>query len=131
MNIEIKAIKFFRQLSQETTCFSARIYVDGKWFGECQNTGDGGMSTYHVRDPFNKEAKLRLAEIEDYFKQMPDVEVTIPKEIDPQENTFKVKMSFAEWIDIQVDAAYQLKEEIRLKALEFKQQQRLLRKQSI
>lgn len=131
MDIQLKHIKFYRQLSKETLCFSARIYVDGKWFGTCENNGEGGMSTYHLNNYFDKEAKEKLAEIEDYFKQMPDMEVQIPKEIDPQENTFKVKMSFAEWIDCQVDAAYQLKEQARLQALELKQQQRLLRKQTI
>lgn len=131
MNIEIKYIKFYKQLSKETLCFTASIYLDGKWFGTCENTGEGGMTTYSIRNYFDKEAKAKLAEIEDHFRQMPDMVVQIPKEIDPQENTFKVKMSFTEFIDMQIDAAWQAKEEKRLRDTEERQRQRLLKKQAI
>lgn len=131
MNIELKHIKLYKQLSKDSLSFSAKIYVDGKWFGECANTGDGGMSTYHLRDPFNKEAKQKLAEIEDHFKQMAPVTRKIPKELDPEENEYTIKMNLAEWIDMQVDELWCKKEEQRVRELELKQQQRLNKKHII
>lgn len=40
--ITIKNLKVNATLSEETTCYSATIYVDGKKFGETGNDGHGG-----------------------------------------------------------------------------------------
>jgi hypothetical protein len=51
MKIELKNIKVQERLSEETTCFSATIYVDGKKAGEVLNRGCGGCNDYYWDNP--------------------------------------------------------------------------------
>ena len=50
MEIKLKNLKIAKFMSEETTCFQATIYVDGKIAGTAQNDGHGG-STYCHLDP--------------------------------------------------------------------------------
>ena len=47
MKIELKALKYSDFASQETHCFYANIYIDGKKAGWAENNGHGGMTTIH------------------------------------------------------------------------------------
>lgn len=47
MKIELKNLKINERLSEETTCFSATVYVDGKRAFEASNRGHGGANEYH------------------------------------------------------------------------------------
>ena len=47
MKIELKNLKINERLSEETTCFSATVYVDGKRAFETGNRGHGGCNEYH------------------------------------------------------------------------------------
>jgi len=42
MELTLKGIKINKQLSEETDCFSATIYIDGKKAGLAANRGQGG-----------------------------------------------------------------------------------------
>lgn len=44
---QLKAIKHMASLSEETHCFSASLYVDGKKVGTVSNQGFGGCHDYH------------------------------------------------------------------------------------
>jgi len=44
MKIELKALKYSDFASQETHCFEANIYIDGKKEGWAENDGRGGMT---------------------------------------------------------------------------------------
>jgi hypothetical protein len=50
MKIELKKLKVHRDMSQETECFSADIYIDGKYAAHVQNDGGGGCNMYHFED---------------------------------------------------------------------------------
>lgn len=47
MNIELKNVKYAEFASQETHCFEASIYIDGKRAGTVNNDGRGGSNFYH------------------------------------------------------------------------------------
>ena len=47
MKIELKNLKINERMSEETTCFSATVYVDGKRAFEACNRGHGGPNEYH------------------------------------------------------------------------------------
>lgn len=51
MNVQLKNVKNHPDMSQETDCFSASIYVDGKRIGEVRNDGQGGSHEYSWSDP--------------------------------------------------------------------------------
>ena len=46
MKIELKNIEHFESMSEETFCFSANLYVDGKKIGAVSNRGHGGCHEY-------------------------------------------------------------------------------------
>lgn len=50
MNVELKNVKNHPDMSQETPCFSATIYLDGKKIGSVQNNGHGGCNSYYWND---------------------------------------------------------------------------------
>ena len=46
MKIELKKISFNERMSEETSCFVADLYINGKKVGECDNDGRGGCTDY-------------------------------------------------------------------------------------
>ena len=55
MKIELKNIKHMESLSEETNCYSASLYVDGKKIGDVSNQGHGGPDMFHGdQDAYNK-----------------------------------------------------------------------------
>ena len=50
MNIELKAVKIHEDMSDETSCFSASIFIDGRKVGVVSNQGQGGPNEYMVPD---------------------------------------------------------------------------------
>lgn len=62
MKVELKSIKHFESMSEETNCFTANIYIDGIKVGYAKNGGYGGCTDYHIQPPeladkFNAWAK--------------------------------------------------------------------------
>lgn len=60
MKIELKKIKVFNSLSEETTAFTADVYVDGVKCAYARNDGRGGCTNYNRYE--NKMELLRHAE---------------------------------------------------------------------
>jgi len=52
MEITIKNLKVIKALSEETLCFTATVYVDGKKAGTASNRGFGGMTDVYLDKPF-------------------------------------------------------------------------------
>ena len=50
MNVTLKALKVNKSFSEETTCFTANIYVDGKKAGTARNRGCGGPTQIDFND---------------------------------------------------------------------------------
>jgi len=73
MKIELKNIKHSEFASQETHCFQATIYIDGKKVGTVENHGHGGCDSVHPHQVAQK--------IDDYAKTLPK---TVCDFIDPE-----------------------------------------------
>lgn len=56
--IELKNVKYHDDMSQETPCFSATLYVDGKRAAIVRNEGMGGCCFYDGIDPSFDERAL-------------------------------------------------------------------------
>jgi hypothetical protein len=61
MKLELKNIKFYESMSEETNCFQADLFINGKKIAEARNSGYGGPTDYHVLD-FKNQQILRDAE---------------------------------------------------------------------
>lgn len=58
--VTLKNIKHNMAMSEETNCFSATVYIDGKKAGKVCNRGNGGENEYwplSLRDTLNEIAK--------------------------------------------------------------------------
>jgi hypothetical protein len=70
MNVQLKKISFNERMSEETNCFVADLYINGKKVGYVKNDGRGGCTDYHGD---SVESNKLIAEAEKYFKAMPKV----------------------------------------------------------
>jgi hypothetical protein len=70
MKIELKKISFSERMSEETNCFVADLFINGKKVGECKNDGHGGCTDYHG---ITKEDNVLIKEAEAYCKALPKV----------------------------------------------------------
>lgn len=68
MKIELKSIQHYERMSEETNCFTANLYIDGKLAGTAENRGYGGNTDYHATTP---EGKDLIAQAEEYCKTLP------------------------------------------------------------
>jgi hypothetical protein len=75
MKIEVRNLKYSAFASQETTCFEASIYIDGKLVGSARNAGHGGPT--HI-EPRACEERLNT-----YAATLPMVVTNIKNEDDP------------------------------------------------
>ena len=72
MNIELKNVKHFPSLSQETEAFTASLYINGKHAGYAENTGHGGETNYYDKDAKGKELIKQAEEYAKSFKKSDD-----------------------------------------------------------
>ena len=69
MKIELKNVKISESLSEETTAFTADIFVNGKKAGYARNDGRGGCTNYQ---PFQETREL-LNEAEKFTLTLPKI----------------------------------------------------------
>lgn len=50
MLIQLKNVRINNRISEETTCFSASLWIDGKKAADVMNRGCGGDNEYHFAD---------------------------------------------------------------------------------
>lgn len=65
MKVELKCVKYYPSMSEETNCFQAAIYIDGKKAGYAENRGTGGNTWLRFDD---REVEKRF---EEYAKALP------------------------------------------------------------
>ena len=69
MKIEVKNIKFYEKLSEETNCFTADVFINGTKVAYAKNDGQGGSTFYH---PYDIKYRQLLEEAEAYAKTLPE-----------------------------------------------------------
>jgi hypothetical protein len=104
MKIELKKIRVYERMSEETTAFTADVHINGKNVGTAENGGKGGetqLNFYHVKDsPLRKLCD----EAEAWAKTLPDRVITDFKE------PFSIKVDLTLLIDEQVEEFLKQKE---------------------
>ena len=78
MELQLKSIKYTGWMSEETLCFTANLYVDGKVFAEVSNQGHGGSTDFRPHPKFKTEGATyfyrKLKEVEAHCEAMPNLE---------------------------------------------------------
>lgn len=82
MHITLKNVRVYEGMSEETICFSATVYADGKKLTCVRNDGHGGCNRY---DDWNA-----IKEVDAYAKSLPPViyefgddgQTVVPRDVD-------------------------------------------------
>lgn len=104
MKLELKKIKFYESLSQETNCFTAELFCNEEHVASCDNNGCGGNT--NIR---RLEGKMDLINtLEEWCKKQPQVEYNFD-DLKP----FKIDYSLEIFVDGEVDKFIEAKEKIK------------------
>lgn len=104
MQIELKNIKVAEHMSEETTAFTADLYVDNKKIAFIKNDGRGG-STYYQQ--YKQEDAPILRQAEEYCKALPPA--VYPGSL-TDGNSFEIPMNLENYIDDLLDKHLQKKD---------------------
>ena len=91
MKIELKNFKHYEKLSEETYCFTANIYVNGKFCGTAENRGIGGCTDY--RPEHTEESRNIMKQAEGYCLTLP------PDKWEHNGKEYTYKMNLESYID--------------------------------
>jgi len=67
MSITLKAVKIHQDMSEETLCFSASLYWNGKKAGSVSNRGCGGSNDYYYETPQIRKEIREWIDVEPVF----------------------------------------------------------------
>lgn len=101
MKIELKSLKIYDGMSEETIAFTADIFVNGKKVAHAKNDGNGG-SSYYTR--YQNADRTLLVAAEDYCKGLP------PKKYESNGSVIEIKQTLEDVIEGLVNEAYNEKE---------------------
>ena len=71
MKLELKNIKHTQWASEETHCYQAALYVDGKPVAIVSNDGHGGCDRDYDHPKFKGDYRATMKAVHDYFKTLP------------------------------------------------------------
>lgn len=111
MTIELRNLQIQDRQSEETTAFTASLYVDGRRIGYAKNSGRGGMTDYGVDNYHDERLKEILKKAEAYCESLE------PNRFVHDGVKYENPSSLETVIDNIVDAAWQEKEDKRFKKL--------------
>lgn len=80
MKIELKNVKISQDLSEETTAYTATVYVNGQRAFTASNHGQGGSDNYW---PVDAEGKALLLEAEAWAEALPAMEIPAGEPMGP------------------------------------------------
>lgn len=103
MNILLKKIEIVSRMSEETTCFTADLWIEGKHVGTAKNGGTGGPTHY---SGFGLENIEIIRNAEAYCLSLPAQEY----------DDFSIPMTLELFIDNIIDAEVFKKETAKLQA---------------
>mgnify|MGYP003301036993 FL=1 len=69
MKLELKSIKHAQWKSEETQCYDAKLYVDGKPFALVGNHGQGGADTEYQDPRFKGDYSAKRNAVEQYCRE--------------------------------------------------------------
>tara|TARA_R110001599_G_scaffold87321_3_gene233157 strand:+ start:173 stop:658 length:486 start_codon:yes stop_codon:yes gene_type:complete len=71
MRLELKNIKHSEWSSEETHCYQASLFVDGKPVAVVVNDGHGGPDMEYDHPKFKGDYRAKMAEVHEYFASLP------------------------------------------------------------
>lgn len=101
MKPTLKGIHYSAQLSQETSAYTATLYVDGRALASVRNDGHGG-STFVA--PLPKSNKVGTPEFDRWTEVLTWAKSLEPRTYTNEGETFTFARDLADWCDEQLEA---------------------------
>lgn len=60
MKLQLKKVKIYDELSEETICFTAELYADGKKVATVKNDGRGGSTDVYFTEGWRSESAQQV-----------------------------------------------------------------------
>ena len=76
MKLELKNIKHTAWASEETHCYQASLYVDGKPVAIVSNAGQGGCDYEYDHPKCKADYRATMRAVHDYFKSLPKTDAS-------------------------------------------------------
>jgi hypothetical protein len=102
MKLELKNVKFYESMSEETNCFQADLFINGKKIAYVKNTGQGGPTDYGVHD-FKFHSVLRDAEA--FCLKLPKEKISETFDFQPTLES-KIDDLFEAWLKVKGDKKF-------------------------
>ena len=68
MKLDLKAIKFYEGMSEETNCFQGKLYINNKHVADVKNNGQGGNTDVY---PINKLSGMIIQNANEWLASQP------------------------------------------------------------
>ena len=104
MKIELKKIKVYDRMSEETTAFTADVYINGKNVGTAKNDGHGGETDLQFYHAQGSPLRKLCDEAEVWARTLPDRIIMLG------DGQHSIKVELVDLIDDQVDEFLKNKE---------------------
>jgi hypothetical protein len=112
MKIELKKIRVVEAFSEETTAFSADLYINGKLVGYTKNDGHGGETDVYCHGGFDSPNRKAIDEAEVWAKSQPNYN---------RDGFNDIPMTLDFYIDLIVDSYLRAKDEAKMKKAQMKE----------
>lgn len=99
MKLELKNVKFYESMSEETNCFQADLFINGKKIACVKNSGQGGSTDYRVHD-FKLQSVLH--EAEQFCLTLPKEKISDTFDFQPTLES-KIDDLFEAWLKVKGD----------------------------
>ena len=108
MNITVKNVKIADFASEETLCFQATVYVDGKRAFIAHNDGHGGANYYYPLKGGNRDA---IKSVGKHAATLPKIQTTLPA-TDGSDNCFSYQQDIDHLVNEAVEE-FQIQKDIK------------------
>jgi hypothetical protein len=104
MKLNLKAIKFYESMSEETNCFQGKLYINNKYVADVKNTGQGGNTDVY---PIDKLSGMIIQNTNEWLASQPKKK-SIEFDFEYHRNIeSEVDDLFADWLQVKMDKKFQ------------------------
>jgi hypothetical protein len=104
MKLDLKAIKFYESMSEETNCFQGKLYINNKYVADVKNTGQGGNTDVY---PIDKLSGMIIQNTNEWLASQPKKK-SIEFDFEYHRNIeSEVDDLFADWLQVKMDKKFQ------------------------
>jgi hypothetical protein len=104
MKLNLKAIKFYESMSEETNCFQGKLYINNKYVADVKNTGQGGNTDVY---PIDKLSGMIIQNTNEWLASQPKKKADMYDFEYHRNIESEVDDLFADWLQVKMDKKFE------------------------